>query len=92
MDIALQELEGCISDKNDIEQITDEIVILDTLNAFLRALPKEARVVFVARYWYLYSVEEICKQYHMSESKVKSILFRTRKKLKYRLEAEGVVL
>lgn len=92
VDIALSELEECISDKTDVEQAMDEIILSETLDTFLRALPKETRVVFVARYWYLYSIHEISELYNMSESKVKSILFRTRNKLKLRLEMEGIVL
>ena len=37
----------------------------------------------------MFSVSEIAKTYGISESKVKSILFRMRKELKKELEKEG---
>lgn len=62
----------------------------DLLTGFLGELPREMRVVFIARYWNLYSVAEVAQRYGMSESKVKSILFRAQNKLRQRLAAEGV--
>ena len=44
------------------------------------------------RYWYLSSIEEIAKDYSMSESKVKMSLLRSRKALKQVLKEEGIDL
>ena len=60
------------------------------LNQFLRGLPEDRRNLFLRRYWYCESLQELAKRYHMSESAVKSSLFRTRNKLKAYLEKEGV--
>ena len=48
------------------------------------------RVVFVRRYWFFDDVKDIADRMGSSESKVKSILFRTRKKLKEKLIREGI--
>lgn len=52
------------------------------LNGFLEKLAPEQRKVFLRRYFFFDPVAEIAEDMKMSESKVKSMLFRTRKKLK----------
>ena len=49
-------------------------------------------MVFVRRYWYADSIADIAKRFGMRESRVKSMMFRTRNKLRDYLEAEGVIL
>ena len=62
------------------------------VNAFLNGLPETERYIFVCRYWYLDPVADISARYGFSQSKVKTMLWRTRKKLLLRLEKEGVFL
>ncbi len=90
--LVLSELEDCTPGSSGVEQIVDEMVLKETLNNFLKALPKTNRIVFVQRYWFLRTIKEISKQFDMSESKVTSMLFRIRNELKKYLEKEGVVL
>ena len=90
VDIALTELEGCVSSHVDVEQVTDEMVLTEAIDRFLRAQPRIDRNIFIGRYWHLYSITELAKAYNMSESKVTSMLFRMRNKLKIHLEKEGV--
>ena len=61
----------------------------DSINRFLDALPKETRVIFMRRYWYMNSVADIAHALGMGESKVKVTLFRTRERLRKHLEKEG---
>ena len=56
------------------------------LNAFLRRQNTEARVFFLRRYWYGESVKEIAEECRVTESKVKTSLFRTRERLRAELE------
>jgi len=91
-ELVLSELEDCISGTSDIEQRIDEMVLVENINKFLVALPKINRIVFVRRYWYLSTTKEIAEQYKMSESKVKSMLFRTRNELKKHFEKGGIIL
>lgn len=58
----------------------------DIVNDFMVSLPEAQRQVFLLRYWYFMSVKEISKNCSMSKSKVETILFRTRNKLKEYLE------
>lgn len=92
VELALAELEECIPAKTGVEQAAEDRLLTETLDSFLRGLPQEARVVFLARYWYLYPVQEISERCGMSESKVKSMLYRTRKKLRVYLESEGYAI
>ena len=91
--LALEELEGCIpSVKGNAEQHLEQQEIRKVINGFLKEQPESERIVFVQRYWYLLSIREIASQQEMSESKVMSLLFRQRKRLKKVLEKEGILL
>lgn len=90
--LALCELEECVPALTDLEQLTDEMVLINAIQVFLLAQPRTARNLFVGRYWYLYPIRELAAAYHMSESKVVSLLFRMRNKLKLHLEKEGIFL
>ena len=89
-ELALEELEGCIPAAGGLEQVVDALVLTGAINQFLRRQPKTERNLFVGRYWHLYSVGELAQAYGMRESKVASLLFRMRKKLKAYLEKEGI--
>ena len=89
-ELALKELENCIPAANGLDQIVDEIVLTGAINQFLRQQPKIERNIFVGRYWHLYSVADLAQAYGMRESKIASLLFRIRKKLKTYLEKEGI--
>ena len=89
MALALAELDECISSNSSVEDFLDEALLTDAINTFLATLPAINRQIFVRRYWYVSSISDIAEQYDMSESKVKSMLFRLRKQLKSHLEKEG---
>ncbi len=91
--LALSELDECISGyDSESDWHIEEKMITQTVNKFLGRLTLEQQRVFVRRYWYTSSIEEIATDYGLSQSKVKSILFRLRKKLKRELEKEGISL
>ncbi len=58
------------------------------LNAFLRTLNERDRGVFVRRYYYLEDPAEIGEKYGVKADYVRTILMRTRKKLKSYLKEE----
>ena len=62
------------------------------INNFLDELPEHEQKVFVCRYWYFDSISTISVYFGFSESKVKSMLHRTRKKLRSKLLEEGVII
>ena len=88
---ALDELSECVSG-SPTEDPEQALAIKEALNDFLGSLPKNARNIFLRRYWYTESVAEIAREYAMKESAVAMVLLRTRKKLRKRLEKEGIAV
>ena len=60
------------------------------IGRFVSGLPKTEKNVFVLRYWYVAPIDDIAEKLGFSKGKVKTILFRARKKLKNYLEEEGL--
>ena len=83
------EMAECIPTQNGTEQEFEANFLAGLIDKFLEGYPKEQQNVFVRRYWYFDPISEICDRYKLSQSKVKSILFRMREKLKSYLEKEG---
>lgn len=86
---ALEELEECLADENNVERMVEQRELLRGISGFLESLPETERDLFVCRYWFFSSIHELSKRFAFSESKTKSMLFRTREKLKVYLEEEG---
>jgi len=86
----ISELSECLSDeKHNTENVVEGNLLTEVINKFLSSLKKEERKVFLLRYFYTESIKNISKQMNFSESKVKSMLFRTRNNLKNLLTEEG---
>lgn len=90
VELVFEELRDCIPGQ--AVDHTEDLVITDTLNRFLGALPARTRRIFLLRYWYFSSVAEIAKEFDMSESNVKVLMYRTRQELRCLLEKEGIYL
>ncbi len=86
------EMEQCIPSPDDVECRIDDMALSEAINGFLGKLSKEKRNIFMRRYWYLDSIADISKRFALSESKVKTMLFRSRKQLREYLEKEGYTL
>ena len=87
---SLEELEDCVSGTDQVESEMEKMLIESTINHFLWQQGEEKRNVFIRRYWYFDSIENICKRTGFSQSKVKSMLFEMRQKLRKYLESEGI--
>ena len=88
---AFEQLEPWLTVKTgESEAELDSAEINRVLNSFLRKQTLEARTLVLRRYWYGESIRGLAKAFHMSESMVKSSLFRTRNKLRKELEKEGI--
>lgn len=72
------------------ENILSEQALKDILESFLKGLSEEKRLIFMRRYWFSDGISEIATRFNISESKVKTTLFRTREKLKIHLNKEGI--
>lgn len=87
---SLEELGDCVSGKDYIETELENKRIEQTIDKFLWEQGKEKRNIFIFRYWYFESISSICRRTGFSQSKVKSILFDLRRKLRKYLECEGI--
>ena len=89
-DVAISEIEQCIASPETVEEALEAKSLARIIERFLDTLTEENRVIFMRRYWYTDSIQEIAERYHMSQSKVKTQLHRTRNKLQLFLESEGI--
>ena len=90
MMLALEELETCLPSCDSTEHVVDDLTLTAALERFLAQLSVETRRIFLRRYWYMSPISTIAAELGLSESKVKMVLLRARKKLKHDLEKEGI--
>ena len=88
--LALEELEDCVAGLQNVEMEYERKELIRAYVKFLDALPVTERRVFLRRYWYVDSVEAIAEKFGFSQSKVKTMLHRTRAKLRKQLAEEGL--
>lgn len=87
-----REMEECIPSPDDTQCRLEKAELAKAINGFLATMDTDKRNVFLRRYWYLDSIPAISKRYGYSESKVKSMLFRSRNQLRTYLIKEGYEL
>ena len=88
--LALDELEDCVAGLQNVEMEYERKELIRAYVKFLDTLPITERRVFLCRYWYVDSVEAIAEKFGFSQSKVKTMLYRTRAKLRKQLAEEGL--
>ena len=87
--LALEELKDCVAGMQNVEMDYERKEIVKAYVKFLDTLPITERRVFLCRYWYVESIETIANKFGISQSKVKTMLHRTRAKLRKQLAEEG---
>ncbi len=89
--LAMEELEESLPDAAQDGRSWDERLDLkDLIRRFAASLNETEQRVFLLRYWYFLSVAETAKECSVSAANCKVILYRLRKKLKSKLEEEGM--
>ena len=88
--LLLSELEDCVPTTDSPEETFEATLVTEAIDRYLGTLEVATRKLFVLRYFHGESIKEISSRFKISESKTKSILFRTRKKLRAFLEKEGI--
>ena len=89
--LALEELGECVPSRESPEREVEARELREAVGAFVSALPDTERRVFLCRYWHLDPINDICRRFGFSQSRVKSMLARTRKKLRKHLLEEGII-
>ena len=90
-DVAIDEIKECFPSSALVE---DEIESSDTAKAidcFLESMDKQSRILFVRRYYYSDSIEDLAGLFRTSKHNISVRLSRIRKNLKKYLIKEGVL-
>lgn len=85
-----EELGECLTAGDPTEAMMERVVLTAALDRFLAGLPPKKRKLFLRRYWYFSPVEDLARDFGMSESGVKMALLRLRRELKEKLKQEGI--
>lgn len=90
-DVLLSELEECLSDPRSQDQWeAKELGMI--LNRFLSTLQSQDCGIFLGRYFYGYTLEELTKKYSLPDHRIKYRLSKLRKQLAVFLKKEGIQL
>lgn len=87
--VSLDELDCCTPSGISVEDEVSVAALSKCISDFLFKEEESVRKVFVCRYFFCESVKEIAERFNFTQSKVKTMLMRTRTRLKSRLEMEG---
>lgn len=89
--ISFEDLEAVLPDRQIPESVRDQDIGA-AISRFLKTESADSRNVFIRKYWFCDSIKTISEEYGFREGKVKSMLHRTRRRLKDYLEKEGIAL
>lgn len=89
--LALDELSDCVPSNHNVEHEVEGAQLAKVINDFVMSLPPMDRRVFICRYWYLDPISTISQQFGFSESKIKMMLYRQRRRLLSQLEREALL-
>lgn len=87
-EISLEELSGCIAGP-DLWETLDARALGRAIDTFLSTLSQDNRILFVRRYWFGDSIQELAQQFSVTENTLSVRLSRIRDKLKIHLIKEG---
>jgi len=90
--LILDELEECVGSGPSAAQAVEDAELEQSINRFLHTLPERDCTVFLLRYWYAEPLRTVARRCGLKENTVKTILYRTRQKLKRHLEEEEIIL
>ena len=90
--LSFSEMEDVMEGNMEPEKEMEAQILGELLNKFLRSLKPDERRTFIGRYYYMDSLKEVAAYCGMSEGKAKTMLFRTRVKLKEYLREEGFMI
>ncbi|MBR1455546.1 MAG: sigma-70 family RNA polymerase sigma factor [Oscillospiraceae bacterium] len=88
--LLLDELAEVLDSGRDTQRELETRELNLEIRRLLAGLKKDERDVFLCRYWYAAPVAEIAEKTGFSESKIHSMLHRTRKKLAQQLKEKGL--
>lgn len=90
--LLLSELEDCLPDPTGVEEAVETRELARLLSDWLRALPREDRVLFLRRYWYGVTVKQLAGEAGRTENQMAQRLRKLRQALRAKLEQEGIAI
>lgn len=88
-DLAVDELADFLASPDSVESVMEANELAAVIEQFLESLNSRNRVIFLRRYWFFDTYEQIAKKVGLSEKNVSVRLTRLRKQLKDYLEERG---
>lgn len=89
MTALLDELAECVPGPITVEKELEDRELSTAIDRWLRALPREDRVMFLRRYWYGVELRELAAKRGVSPNRLAQKMLRLRRSLKHTLEKEG---
>ena len=91
-DVAMEELEAYLSSPNTVEAEVEAKELARIIESFLDTLTEENRVIFMRRYWFSDTYEQIAERVGIAEKTVSVRLTRIRKQMREYLIAKEVLV
>lgn len=89
--LAIEELGQCVDSSQNVEDNFERREVIQAFNQFLDTLSETERDIFLRRYWLFDPIADIADSFGFTQSKVTSMLHRTRGKLRKQLNKEGLL-
>lgn len=89
--LSLEELFDCAASDGNPEKEVDASLLSKAINDWLASVPEISRQAFICRYFHFDSVKDIAGYLEISQSNVKTLLYRARLDLKSYLEKEELL-
>ena len=86
------EMAECLPSDCSVEEEAEANMVLGLINKFLFSQSENKRNIFMRRYWYLDPISDIALRFGLSESNVKTTLYRLRNELRVFLNEQGVTV
>ncbi|MBR2408783.1 MAG: sigma-70 family RNA polymerase sigma factor [Lachnospiraceae bacterium] len=92
MEVMLSELGDCVPSDHNVEQTVEAKELSGYISEWLDSLPEEDCALFVRRYWFGDSVQELAEKCGITAAQMAQRMLRLRKGLRSALEQKGVAL
>ena len=87
---SIEELEYCLQNESNVDESLNVKELANLINGYLRTLNEKQRYIFIGRFYFLNSVEEIAREMGTTPSNVYKTLEKIKKGLKLYLVKGGV--
>ncbi len=91
-DVAMEEMEACLQSPDTVEEQVEARELARMIEAFLETLSQENRVIFMRRYWFSDTYQDIARRTGLTRKNVSVRLTRIRGQLRQYLIKGGVSL